>query len=120
MNTELNFEAAPFEFQNLAPEQSGFEFEEESDGAGIRGRAPTVLRRELHGRWPGKRPRPPSRNRSLLGPRSRTFRRIRAGRPGARPEPMALRLSLFRSNLPLILRSPRRLLRNTCGGCRAR
>ena len=34
MNTELNFEAAPFEFQNLAPEQSGFEFEEESGRRG--------------------------------------------------------------------------------------
>ena len=36
MNAELNFEAAPFEFQELSSQESGFEFEEE---AGRRGGA---------------------------------------------------------------------------------
>lgn len=38
MNAELNFEAAPFEFQELSSQESGFEFEEE---AGRRGGART-------------------------------------------------------------------------------
>ena len=114
MNAELNFEAAPFEFQELSSQESGFEFEEECWAPG---RSPRAI-----ASFCGKTPRgagqavgdrvDPWETEISAVPTEASSARIRASRPGARPEP-------FRSNPSLIPRRPRWLLQNTCAGCRA-